>query len=337
MANSKQAKIQIETNQTLNAYAAMADSGDHQIFTLSGKTLWSGKRGYAPTIRPNGVVSGRGMISAHASDNMVTVAAFTAYLAGTLVSSAATDQTITRASTAEYIKISSITLASDGAIAVVAGTQGATQSSTRGGAGGPPLIPTTSIEIGQIVLTGATADGIATTEILQNGSYTERALEPMWTEKTVGDGEAAATSAQKNAHIKFASALPLIHTGAVAKKVYAQVYTPVLSELSRTMNFRPCENSHSVSSQEYYRGTVGSVSSSIGQGGFTALMNDGLTDSLVAEKDQILTVKFYPDENKAAYALTQGKIGLTRTFPYDNQNQAEVTISAEYPTSEFAS
>jgi CO/xanthine dehydrogenase Mo-binding subunit len=77
--------------------------------------------------------------------------------------------------------------------------------------------------------------------------------------------------------------------------------------------------------------------SSIGQGGFTALMNDGLTDSLVAEKDQVLTVKFYPDENKSAYGLTQGKIGLTRTFPFDNQNQAEVTISAENPTAEFAS
>jgi hypothetical protein len=337
MANSKNAKIQIETNQSLNAHAAMTDSGDHRIFTLSGKTLWSGKAGYTPEIRPNGVVSGRSLLSAHASANMVTVAAFTAYLKGVLISSTATDMTIGRASTAAYIKISSLSLSSAAAVAVVAGTQGAAESATRGAAGGPPLIPPTSIEIGQIVFTGTTAAVVAVSEILQNGSYTERALEPMWTEKNVGDGEACATSAEKNAHIKFASALPLIHTGAIAKKVYAKVYTPALSELSRTMNFRPSENSHSVSSQEYYRGTVGSTATSIGQGGFTALMSDNLTDSLVGEKDQVLTVKFYPDENKAAHAITQGKIGLTRTFPFDNQNQAEVTISAENATAEFAS
>jgi hypothetical protein len=335
--NAKNAKIQIETNQTLNAYAAMTDSGDHQILTLSGKTQWSGKSGYAPTIRPNGVVSGRSLLSTHASADYVTIAGFTGYNKGTLHTVTATSKELSRATTAEYVKISSLTMASDGSVAVVAGVEGAAESTTRAAAGGPPYIPVTSVELGQVLLTGATSAVVSSSEIRQNGSYTERALEPMWTEKNVGDGEAAATTGEKNAHIKFASTLPLVHTGGVAKKVYAQVYTPVLSELSRTMNFRPCENSHSVSSQEFYRGTVGAVSSAIGQGGFTALMNDGLTDSLVAEKDQVLTVKFYPDENKTAYALTQGKIGLTRTFPHDNQIQAEVTISAEYPTAEFAS
>ena len=337
MSNAKNAKVLIETNQTLSAYAVMTDSGNHQILTLSGKTLWSGKSGYAPDIRPNGVVSGRGMLSSGTTNDTVRVAAFTAYAKGVLKTAAATDFAVTRATQAGYIKINSITMASGGAIAVVAGDEGAAESAVRDAAGGPPLIPVNSIEIGQIITTGATAAVLATTEIRQNGSYTERAFEPMWTEKNVGDGEAAATSAQKNAHIKMASALPLAHTGAIAKKVFAQIYTPVLSELSRTSNFRPAENAHSVSSQEYYRGTIGSVSSSIGQGGFTAMMNDGLTDSLVAEKDQVLTVKAFPDENKAAYALTQGKIGLTRTFPFDAQIQAEVTISAEFPTAEFAS
>lgn len=337
MSNSKNAKIQIETNQTAAAFAAMADAGDHKIFTLSGKTLWSGKSGFAPDIRPNGVVSGRGMIATHASDDYIAVAAFTAYGKGSLISVSATDLEVSRATSAGYVKITSVTMASDGSLALVAGDEGAAESTTRDAAGGPPLIPVTSIEIGQVMLTGATSDVVAVTEIRQNGSYTERALEPMWTEKNVGDGEAAETSAEKNAHIKFASALPTIHTGSVTKKVYAKVYTPVFSEISRAMNFRPCENSHSVSSQEFYRGTVGSVSSSIGQGGFTALMTDGLSDAIVAEKDNVLSVKFFPDENKSAYAMTQGKIGLTRTFPFDNQNQADVTISAEYPTAEFAS
>ena len=337
MANAKNAKILIETNQTLNAFAAMTDSGDHTIFTLSGKTLWSGKSGFTPDIRPNGVVSGRGMLSAAATADAINVAAFTAYSKGVLKSVSATEVSISRPSTTAYVQVFSVTMASDGSVAVVDGTSGAAGSATRNAAGGPPYIPVNSVEIGQIITTASTAAVIDADEIFQNGSYTERYSEPAWSEYNVGDGEAAATSAQKNAYIKLASALPLIHTGGVAKKIYAQVYTPVLSELSRAMNFRPCENSHSVSSQEYYRGTIGSVSSSIGQGGFTALLNDGVSDTLVSEKDQVLTVKCFPDENKAAYMLTQGKVGLTRTFPFDAQIQAETTISAEQPTAEFAS
>jgi hypothetical protein len=114
-------------------------------------------------------------------------------------------------------------------------------------------------------------------------------------------------------------------------------YAPQFIELTRTMNFRPVEQTHSVGSQEYYRGAIGNTSSSIGQGGFTALMNDGLTDALVGEKNQVITVRQYPDENKSAYSLTQGKIGIARTFPVDAQIQSEVTISAERETAEFAS
>jgi hypothetical protein len=209
---------------------------------------------------------------------------------------------------------------------------------TRATAGGPPLIPVTSVEIAQVHLTGATAALVTVAEIFQVvGQHTERYDYPTWQEFNVGLGESAATSAEKYAHIKFDATLPLIHTGNAAKKTYMTYYTPQFTELTRTMAFRPVEQSHSVSSQEYYRGSIGSVSSSIGQGGFTALLNDGLTDSLVSEKDNTLTVRFYPDENKAAYSLTQGRLGLSRTFPFDNQIQAEATISAERVTAEYAS
>ena len=103
------------------------------------------------------------------------------------------------------------------------------------------------------------------------------------------------------------------------------------------MDFVPVENSHSTTSTQFYNGTIGSVSSTLGQGSFTALMTDNVTDSLVGNKDQVLTIRFYPDRNKTAYVLTQGKLGLARTFPVAGQNQASVTISAENASAEFSS
>ena len=105
----------------------------------------------------------------------------------------------------------------------------------------------------------------------------------------------------------------------------------------KLLDFTPAESSHTVTSQEYYRGALASVSESVGQGGFTALLNDGLTDSIVGEKNQVITVKQFPDENKNPFSLTQGKLGITRTFPVANQIQAECTISAERGTAEFSS
>lgn len=339
MATAKNAKIEIETGQSLSgAYAVMTDAGDHQIYTISGGTLWSGKSGYTPNIRPNGIVSGRNLLSTHASDDYVTVAAFTAYSKGVLNTVNASSAEVTRATTAENYKVCSITMASNGAIAVVAGTEGATLKTTRATGGGPPLIPVNSVEIGQVITSSATSAAIASTEIFQVvGQHTERYDYPTWQEFNVGLGESAESSAEKYAHVKFDAVLPLVHTGAISKKTFIQYYAPQFTELTRTMAFRPVEQAHTVSSQEYYRGSIGSVSSSIGQGGFTAMLSDGLTDSLVAEKDNTLTVRFYPDENKSAYSLTQGRIGLSRTFPYDKQIQAETTISAERVTAEYAS
>ena len=340
MATAKNAKIEIETGQALSAatYSAMVDSGDHQVYTVSGGTLWSGKSGKTPVVRPNGIVSGRNLIGTATSNDYVSVAAFTAYSKGTLYTVTAANISCDRASTG-YRKIDSITMTSAGALAVVQGTQASTAFvSTRDAAGGPPLIPVNSVEIGQVMLTSATAAAISVSEIYQVvGQHTERYDYPTWQEFNVGLGESADTSAEKYAHVKFDAVLPRIHTGTVAKKAYIQYYTPQFTELTRTMAFKPVEQTHSVSSQEYYRGSIGSVSSSIGQGGFTALLNDGLTDGLVSEKDNTLTVRFYPDENKGAYSLTQGRLGLSRTFPFDNQIQAEATISAERVTAEYAS
>lgn len=345
MATSKDAKVEFELGQQVVDYTAMTDSGDHMVHYLSGATVFSGQSGYEPDIRPNGIVTGRNLLSTHATNNLVTVGAFTAYSKGVLYSVSSTTATVVRAAT-DVAKICSICMDEDGAIEVVEGADSASTvfSETRGAAGGPPSIPVDSVEIGQVRVTTNTAGTIDSDEIFQVvGNHTERFDYPVWNTNNIGDGDAADTPSQKNAYIEFSSALPLIH-GATAtsaatgyKQVYAKVYTPIYAEQSRAFDFVPAEKSHSVSSQQVYNDTVGSVSSSLGQASFSALMSDNITDALIQQKNKIVTVRHYPDRNKSAYTLTQGTLGTARTFPAGSQNQASCTISCERETVGFSS
>lgn len=338
MPTSENAKIMIEGGQSLVDYEALTDSGDHTVLNPS-TSIMSGKEGFTPDVRPNGIVTGLdiGQVAASGSNDVVDTRAFTAYSIGVSHSvSASTDQAITRPA-GDVAKVLSITMTSAGAIAEVAGTDGATTtfSETRGAAGGPPLIPVDSVELFQVRLTTTAAAPITADEIYQNiGTHTERSGYPSYSVNNIGEGTNTTNPDKVNAFVEMADALPLIHTGPIAKKVYAQHYTPSFIE-QKGYDFSPVENSHSVGSTQYYGGTVGSSSSTIGQGSFTALLQDGTTDYLVANKDKTLTVKVYQDENKTPYILTQGKVGLGRTFPVADQAQAAVTISAESISAEF--
>lgn len=337
MSTSAKAKTEFESGQSVVDYTAMTDSGDHKTFTVTGGTVFSSKSGFEASVRPNGIVTGRNLLSTHASDDTVTVGEFTAYSMGVLQEVSSTSAEVVRPASGKY-NINSIYMTSSGTIGVVTGTDGDAFSSTRDADGGPPYIPVDGVELGQVRLSDDTSDVIAASEISQaDGTSAQRFDFPVWEVNPIGEGDAATVSAKKYAHIEFASELPANFTGGTVNKVYISYNTPVMAELSRTLDFTPAENSHSVTSTQYYNGTIGSVTSTLGQGGFTALMSDNVTDSLVSNKDQVLTVKFYPDRNKTPYILTQGTVGLARTFPVGAQNQATVTISAETPSAEFAS
>ena len=346
MTTSKNGKIQFESGQTVHDYAAMTDAGDHQTHTISGGTVYSGKSGFEPIVRPNGIVSGRNMVSTHTTNNTVTIAGFTAYSLGVEQTVAATTLVITRAAT-DVAKICSVTMNSAGTIAEVEGEDSAdtTLSEVRGAAGGPPSIPADSVEIAQVRTTSNSAAVITADEIFQVvGTHSERYDYPTWNVNPVGDGIKAAISAKKNAYIEFDSALTLVH-GTVAtdpadayKQVYIRYYGPTAVEASRAIDFVPVENSHSVTSTQVYGNkSVGASSTTIGQGGFTALLTNGVTDALKLEQDEVVTIWFYPDRNKAAYSLTQGLLGIASTYPVDNQNQAVCTISSETITANFSS
>lgn len=337
MATSERGKILFEGGQSAADYALMTSS-DNQVFNISGGSIFSGKAGFEASVRPNGIVTGRNLITPGTDPDDIDVAAFTAYSKGIEYTVAADTLTLTRPASGTPFQVFSVTMTSAGALAVVDGTEGSAFSTTRDAAGGPPEIPVDSVELGQVKLSSDDAGVILASEIFQVvGTHTERFDFPTWTINPIGLGDSAPVTSKKNAFVELSSALDEIHDAAAAKRVYVSYNAPIFVEASKTLDFVPVENSHSVSSTQYYNGTIASVSSTLGQGSFTALMTDNITDTLVSNKDEILTIKFYPDRNKTPYILTQGKVGLARTFPVSGQNQASVTISSEVASSEFSS
>jgi len=328
MPTAENAKIQYEAGQNTVAMSALTDSGDNTVFNFSASPL-SRKSGYAPVIRPDGIITG-GVVTPAAAGGTddVDVSALTCYVNGSAESEAATtDVAITRPATA-VSKVCSITYdKGTGAIAVVAGTDGSTTafSETRGAAGGPPLIPTDAIELAQVRVTSNTSAVIAASEIFSVvGTHREEYNYPI------------STVDYTNGKLTFASALPDIHEGPTSKTVYASYASPIFADLSKATDFVPAENTHSITSTQIYGQTLGASNSTLNQASFTAYLDDGVTDGLVSLKDSLLWFKFFPDEDATPYILTQGKLGLSRSFPAGDQIQAACTISAESASVEKA-
>jgi hypothetical protein len=329
MATAKLAEISIETGQTLVASHQLTDSGDHQTYSSASKP-WSKFAGKEATILPNGLATGGAVVvGVSGTNNKIDVAALTCYLAGVLTTvNAAADETVTRAVTTDTHMINSVTITSAGAVAIIAGTDSTAFSEVRDAAGGPPLIPVGSIEIAQIRMSSNSAGKVTTDEIFAvAGQHMERYDYPTWTVDPI-----AGT-------IAFSAALPLSHTGAVTKRTFGKVYTPLYQKLEFADSFVPAEVTNSVSSTQVYGGVVGSESSSLGQCSFNAHMSSGHLDTVLglAKDNQVILVKFQADRNKIPYSLTQGRIATKRTYPAGGSMVAAVTISAELPTVDFAS
>lgn len=325
-----QALIQYEAGQELVAMEVMTTS-DNQTFAASDSP-WSAVAGYEPTILPDGLATGGVVTPTAATDDSVTVASATAYLAGVLESVTGGELTTTdglvQPGAGEFV-IHSIIITSAGVIDVEAGAATTDQGgfkTTRDVTGGPPLIGVDDIEIAQVRLSSAVGTQITASEIRQvPGVSQERYDYPLYSEDYT------------NGEITFISALPAIHTGTVCKNVYAEYYTPTFADLEPASDFVPPETSHSQTSTEVYGGAIGTSSSSLNQGSFTVYLRDGVTDSLITFKNQKLWFKFFPHKLRAPYILAQGTLGINRTFPAGDAIQASCTLTADAPATEFAS
>lgn len=337
--DASNAKISYESGQNIVSFVALTDQGDHKDFRCADP-FWSNKAGYEPDVKPNGLATGGAVSEAVSGTNdMVDVAALTAYLAGVVTSVGANPDLPIARPTATHVKYS-ITITAGGALSAVKGTESTSFSTTRGAAGGPPLILTDSIEIAQVWLSSATPAAITSDEIKQVvGTHCERYDYPTWEEMTFN----VENGCLGNAGVIFAAALPLIHSEespvlAAPKAVYAQYYEPEFADISKSTDFVPPETTYSTSSTQYYGGAIGSKSSSLGQGSFTAFLKDGVSDALIGLKGACLFFKFFQNKlNSTPYIITQGTLGVSRKFPASDQIQAACTISAESAATEVVS
>jgi hypothetical protein len=341
-------EVAYESAATPVAFAALTPNGPRKIFTAAAKP-WSSvvaTVGVEPyVIAPYGLITGgEGTPAAAGGNNNVDVAALTAMMpaatgadptTGILSVAAATNVACARgagASTA-YI-INSITINASGTIAVVTGTGAElAHTATRGGAGGPPSIPLGSVEVYQVRYTSHTAAPVLASEIFAvPGTHQERYDFPVWNTDPI------------RGTVEFADAMPLIH-GATAtsaatagKLVYARYATPIFAVQPRTRDFVPAETTNSTSSEALYDNVnLGSVSSSIGQASFVAKLVDGMTDAILGKVGQNLLFRFKPDKNRTPYIITQGILGVGRTFPVGGWVEATFTISPSQASVNFPS
>jgi hypothetical protein len=333
--------IAYESAQSANAFALMTTT-DRTTYSTTVKP-WSQAPGVEYTVGPYGLMTG-GEVTVGVADDAVRLAALTAMMPGATGADATTgvlsvnavvddSLTATRGTSAgtAYI-ISSLTITSAGAAAMVAGAGSTAFIATRGSAGGPPTIPVGSFEVAQVKLTSSTAAAVAAAEIFQVvGDSQERYDFPVWSDDPI------------RGQITFSAALPLVHgtnaaaAATAAKLVYVKAATPVFAEVSRARDWVPAETSYSVTSEAYYDGAVGSSSPSLGGASFNCALNDGITDAMLAKRGQSLLFRFKADKNKAPYQYTQGILGVARTFGVGASATAAITIAAAQETVDFAS
>lgn len=331
MAIVNNGSVEYEAGQQFQPFALMTDSGNATLFSIPAKP-WSGRAGFDARIRPNGLATG-GVVTPHATNNTVNVAALTAFMAAVtgatadgLITVGAGTLTATRGATTNICCITSLTVDSAGALAAVAGTAHTAFAEVRGALGGPPFIPVGSIEIGQVRLNSITPAPVTQAEIFQVVNvHQERFNFPIWSQDPA------------NGRITFGAALPLIHTGNTPKRVYAQVSTPIFAEMPRSRAWVPAETTFSVSSTQNYDGPQGAATSSLGQASWESNLEDGTLDNILAVKNQTVWVRFKPDKARLPYQLTQGLLGIARTFAVGAHPVGKFTLSAENPTLEFAS
>jgi hypothetical protein len=327
MPSADNAILYYEAGQALVPMVALTDSGDHLNYN-SADSMWSDKSGFNPDMKANGILTGLAVTpAASAANDQVDVSGGTLNLNGVVTTvTAAVNKACTRGATVNIYMINSITINAAGAVTVVIGTGNTAPSEVRGAAGGPPFIPVDSVEVAQVRFSGITAAVILLTEVKSiPNTHREMGTFPTYDAKfaRVVNGILGV------AGIDFSSAPMLNHTGNLSKKAFALYYTPAFATVPKSGDFKRASNSKSVSSTQIYGGAIGAVSTSLGQGGFKAYLQDGVTDGLLTEEGNKLWFKFKPDRLKIPYILSQGYLGVVEQYPAGSSIMAECTISAE--------
>lgn len=318
MSSNENSRMEYESGITPFAMSALTDSGDSKKFNATA-SQFSQSPGNAPVIRPNGILTGGAAVPGTADDT-VDIAASTVNLNGVIVTVPSATLTIPRAAS-DVASVASITVTAGGAYVLVAGVDSAdtTFSEVRGDPGAPELIPIDSVEISQVRVTTDTSAKIAASEIFAvPGTHCEHSGFPI------------ATADNATGSVSFDVKLPAIHVGDVPKAVFASYAEPVYTEQRFSNDFVPAETTHTTTSIQVYSDTIGSSTQALNQASFTAILNDGITDPILARKNETLWFRYFQDRLKSANILTQGKLGISRTFGAADNPTVTCTISPDF-------
>ena len=328
MTTAENSLLYFENGQSLVSMAALVDAGDHKTYN-SAAEIWSDESGFAPVIKPDGVLTGFVVTPAISGANdKVDLSAGSLNLAGVVTTLAASvDITCLRGADADVCRINSITTNSVAAVAVVNGVDGASFCEVRGANGGPPFIPFGSVELAQVRLSSITAAPIAGSEIYAiPNRHREMANYPSIL-KTEFIREQNATIGL--AGVVLSPALMLNHTGNTTKNVCAQYYEPEFSELPKAADFQPAANSMATSSQPFYGGVIGEVSTTLKAGKFKAFLDNGISDPILVKEGKKIWIKYFVDRLQTDnYILTQGFLGINVQYPARGSIFADFTINA---------
>ena len=331
----KDTKIEVEVGTTYYAMAELTSvaspAADVRKKFATSATFLSDQEDLQPTVRLDGVISGL-TIAPSSTSNAVDVAAGTAYIKGASVT--VTADTITdlkRPTTSGQVKVTALSVDSDGTINKTAGVEGVT-STTRGENGAIPFIPVDEALIGYVTMNyydGSASGMVAVTATEINDETKERSTIPSY-QVLYYDG--GGSNPQEVGIINFAAVLPLIHAatgagpGTDARNVYASYYEPSFEELSEAKDFGFDEDITSIKSKAY---GDEAEEAAIGTPSWTATGTVYWTkvqDVLTLIKNTKRWVRFYPDKDDSEYFAGRSIVKVSRSLPLEETISAAVSF-----------
>lgn len=330
----KDVKIEVEVGTTFYAMAVLSTvsspTGDvGKVYTTSAVYL-SDQDALQPDVRLDGVISGFS-ITPGSANNSVDVAAGTCYVKGTLVSVIATTVTgLLRPTAAGQVRVTSLTVDSDGNVNIRRGAAGTT-STTRGAAGAVPYLPVDEVLIGYITMTyydgsasGATL--VTTSEI--DDETKERTVIPSYQIK-YHDG--SGDNPTEYGVIEFYTALAAIHgatyaSGSTRRNVYASYYGATFEELGNSKDFSFDEGVGTVKSKAYGdEAEESAITTPMWSGSGTVYWED-VNDILTLIKNTKRWVKYYPDKDETPFWAGRAIVKVGRTLPLDESLSASIAL-----------
>ena len=331
----KDTKIEVEVGTTFYAMSALTSvtspAADVRKKYGTDATFLSDQEDLQPDVRLDGVIAGL-TAAPSATLNAVDVSAGTVYIKGTKVTvTAVTVSDLKRPTTSGEVKVTALSVDSDGTVNQTKGTEGTT-STTRGEDGAIPFIPVDEVLIGYLTMEyydGSASGAVAVTAGEINNETRERSTIPSYQVMYYDGG---GDNPQKSGIINFASVLPVIHSAVIAgpgtdsRNVYASYYEPTFEEVPEAKDFGFDEDITSIKSKAYgdeaEEAAIGTPSWSASGTVYWTKVQDILT----IIKNTKRWIKFYPDKDESDYFVGRSIVKVSRTMPLEETLSAAVNF-----------